>query len=375
MPNEPLKYCATDNEIYDVLMSARQRINENSLHEMALQRGIFFSPHEMRDTLASQISLLPHDHYSVTDLLGQSENPNRAEKVTSIKLDKKFPLDELKDVVREYQEQTTGEKVIPQAYGPENYVVKVQYSELDHGKTRLLQRRNREADIRIITEGDATIIRMPANERARAIVNNLKDKLDAKAKDEIPVTLIEISDLSSDDRTRFFTSLISELEGHKLSNVTNVKVQSGSKPPADEPEADAEEEDDDTVQATDEMLSVVESVAIKGESLLSSPEYQDLKKKGFYITAVTWVGTQKTTPNNRVVFEAGFEEPEEGKGFRYNVLGVHRLVKGDYTSTRRPLTADHKQEIFPIIEHTARKVLEELRKKAASSIDAQEAGK
>ena len=80
MANEPLRYCATDNEIYDVLMSARQRVNENALHEMAMQRGIFFSPHESRDNLASQISLLPHDYHALTELLGQSENRDRKRK-------------------------------------------------------------------------------------------------------------------------------------------------------------------------------------------------------------------------------------------------------------------------------------------------------
>ena len=201
--------------------------------------------------------------------------------------------------------------MIAQAYGPDKFVVQVNYSELDYGKTRLLQRRNREADIRIVTEGDVTTIRMQSNERAKAIVASLKERLDSKAKAEIPIDLIEISDLSADNRTRFFTLLITELEGHKLFNVTDVKVQSGKKPPSDDSEAD--EEDDATVEATEEMLSVVENVALKGHSLLSSPEYQDLKKKGFYITAITWVATQTSTPNNRVVFEAGFEEPEGRK--------------------------------------------------------------
>ena len=110
------------------------------------------------------------------------------------------------------------------------------------------------------------------------------------------------------------------------------------------------------------MLAVVDDVALHGQSLLASPEYQNLRTKGFYITAITWVSAQTESPYNRVEFDAGFEEPKEGREFRYNVRGLYRRnVKGDLTKTLRPLTDGHKQAIFPILEQTARKVLVDLR--------------
>jgi hypothetical protein len=56
MPNDSLRYCVTDKEIYDVLMSAKQRINETALHEMARSRGIFLSPQDQREALASELA-------------------------------------------------------------------------------------------------------------------------------------------------------------------------------------------------------------------------------------------------------------------------------------------------------------------------------
>lgn len=77
---------------------------------------------------------------------------------------------------------------------------------------------------------------------------------------------------------------------------------------------------------------------------------------------------QESAPFHRFEFEAGFEEQEEGKSFRYNVRGAYyRQEDGEYTKTLRPLKEDHKQQIFPIIERTAHKVLGDLRKKDADA--------
>jgi hypothetical protein len=244
--------------------------------------------------------------------------------------------------------------------------VQVQYSEFDYAKTRLLQRRQREADIRFIVESDKTTIRMPANAKAREIVEQLKAELNSQKKTDIPSKLIEISDLSTDERTLFFTSLISTLPGYTLRDVTNVKVRSGLETTMaeeiDQEEEEEEEEDDEMAEAAEGMLSVVTDVALNGQGLLSSTEYQLLRDKGFYIAAITWISQQTTTPYNKIEFDAGFEEPKEGTGFRYNVRGLYRNKDGKFTKTLRPLKIDHKQEIFPILEGTAHQVLADLRK-------------
>lgn len=113
------------------------------------------------------------------------------------------------------------------------------------------------------------------------------------------------------------------------------------------------------------MLAVVEDVALHGKALLVSAEYQLLREKGFFITSITWKAKQTDSPYNIVEFDAGYEEPEEGRGFRYNVRGLYRNREGEFTKTLQPLSAAHKEEIFPIIERTALRVLSELRRNAA----------
>src|ERR1022692_2939027 len=124
MANETLRLYATDKEIFDVLASSRQRVSETTLLEMARSRGIFYSPWDTREVLAGNVSLLPHDYDSLRQILGKSENPNRAERVTSITLNATISQDVIKSVVKEYTENAPrDEKVTAQAESPDRYRV------------------------------------------------------------------------------------------------------------------------------------------------------------------------------------------------------------------------------------------------------------
>lgn len=204
---------------------------------------------------------------------------------------------------------------------------------------------------------------MPANTKAKEIVHNLKDRLDGKKKTDIPIHLIELSEFDSPHkRTEFFTSLITRLPGFQLENVTSVKVESNIKEP-DQEELQFED-DQETEQARQEMLALVKNVALKGQSLLASAEYQQLKAKGFYITSIIWRSRQTGFPYTIVECEAGFDEPETGKGFKYNVRGALHFQSGEYTKTLRPIPASEKQQFLSFIEQTSHQTLAELREQS-----------
>lgn len=227
MINNTLQYCATDKEIYDALMSAKQKISEKVLLELAKDRGIFFSPKDSREDLISAISLLTHDYHDLNTLLEQREHQGRQEKLTSVTLPEALTVEEIKEVLKEYTtESPPDEKVTHHAKGNDQVVATVKYSDVDYGKTRLIQRTPKEAGIEFHIENNKTVIRMPANDRIKGIFGKLKDKIDAKRKTEIPAIRIEIGEFESPAlRTEFFTTLISDLKGFALKNVTSVKVE------------------------------------------------------------------------------------------------------------------------------------------------------
>jgi hypothetical protein len=123
--------------------------------------------------------------------------------------------------------------------------------------------------------------------------------------------------------------------------------------------------------AKEEALALVKNVALKGETLLASEEYQSLTKKGFFITSIIWRSVLHKAPQPMVEFEAAFEEPMQGKGFKYFVRGAYRLVELEYTKTIRPVTAGDKETYLGIIEETAAKVIRELRAQAQAGVEPQ----
>lgn len=369
MINNTLQYCATDKEIHDALMSAKQKISEKVLLELAKDRGIFFSPKDTREDLISAISLLPHDYHDLNTLLEQREHQGRQEKLTSVTLPEALTVEEIKEVLKEYTtESPPDEKVTHHAKGNDQVIATVKYSDVDYGKTRLIQRTPKEAGIEFHIENNKTVIRMPANDRIKGVFGKLKDKLDAKRKTEIPAIRIEIGEFESPAlRTEFFTSLISDLKGFSLKNVTSVKVERLRQEPE---EGELQLEDDqESEEAKQEALALVKKVALKGETLLASEEYQSFAKKGFFITSIIWRSILAKHPYPMIEFEAAFEEPMAGKGFKYFVRGAYNVVDKQYTKTIRPVDTEDKEKYLSIIEDTAANTIKELRKKAQSEAE------
>lgn len=363
-----LRYCATDKEIYDALMSAKKQITETVLLELAKDRGIFYSPKDSRKTLASNLSLLLNDYYDLNAILGKREHPGRTEKLTSVILNAPLSIEDIKDVCTEYKEQAPDdESILTNQHGTNKYILKSKYSEIDYSKTSLIQRRQKEAEIEFIIAGDKTIIRSPANDKANDIVANLRNRLDNKKETAIPAGLIELTDFDNLTRTQFFTSLITMMQNFQLVNVTSVNVESSIKE-YDEAELELEE-DKESEEAEQKMLALVKNVALRGKSLLASDEYRQLKEKGFYITNIIWQSNLTIEPYNIVEFEAGFEETENLTGFKYNVRGARNFTRGQYTKTIRRVSPEEKQEFLSLIEHTSHSILADIQKKSGGDIE------
>lgn len=367
MAKNMLLYCATDKEIYDVLMSAKQRISSAIVLELAKDRGIFYSPKDSRESLIHNLSLLTHDYNDLNIILDQREHHGRAEKLTSITLNAELTIEDIKEVAKAYMaESPPDEKAVGHQKGNDQYVVNVRYSEVDYSKTRLVQRTPKEAGIEFHVEGGKTVIRMPSNAKAKEIVENIKGRLDGKKKTEIPVDVIELTEFSTAaERTQFFTLLISSLAGFRLDNVTSVKVEPIKKK-TDENELELED-DQNKEEAKQDALALIKNVALKGESLLASEEYQSLQKKGFFITSIIWRSKQTSIPYPIVEFEAAFEEPESGKGFKYSVRGALNFIEGEYTKTLRPIEQEEKQKFLSLIEKTANDAIVKIRQDAVAS--------
>ncbi|AZF36727.1 hypothetical protein C4J88_1944 [Pseudomonas sp. R4-39-08] len=361
----PLYYCATDKEIFDVLKSAKQRLTEHVLLELAKDKGIFYSANEDRDDLAEKISLLPHDYYDLNVLLSRREQNNRSDKIKSETLNGSLTIEEIKEIAKEFQESPEEDEKVKIVQDGNKITVKIEYSDLNYAKSRLMQRIKKEADIEFEVNSKNTILRFPANSKGESIAKKTNKQDRRKKKEIIPILKIELIDISGHlAKTEFFTRLITSLPGFRLSNVTNIKVESShtknNLPSDDEEEADISDE------ARDEMLGVVKNAALRGESLLSSKQYQDLKNGGFYIASIVWRSDKTSGKRERVEFFAGFEKPETGEGFKFSIKGYYNFSSLEYTKSIRSFKDDEKREYIALIEQTAQIVIHNLKTEQTS---------
>jgi hypothetical protein len=362
MPKRTLLYLATDKEVFDVLMSAKLRFTEAVMLSLPRARGIFFSPTEERESLAEALALLSYDFDGLTNLLQHRESPQRSEKTTTRTLAAKLTPSQIKAVCAAYNEEVKGDDKITLRESDGRVVVNVNYTELDFGKTALLQRRRKDAELEFSLSDNETIIRMPASEKAEAVISNIKDRLEAATSKPIVSTAIELGHLKTPSaRTLFLTELISNLPDYSLQNVTQVRIES-KVAKLDATELEQKSTSKEKKKAEQELMGVVENVALKGQSLLTAPEYQELNKKGFYITSITWTAIHKQAPHEIVEFEATFSEPQEGKGFKYAVRGVrHVLGNGNHAKFPQPVPKHEQAPLLTLLEQTARKLLKKIK--------------
>lgn len=358
---------ATDNDIYDLLLSGKQRMTAAVMRELLRDRGIFCSFDDSREELSDYMSMLPHGLHDIEVIVNKREPAARREKTTSIRFDSIIPVEEIQAAVENYMKDIGPKEAVtkrPKEDG--GYAVKIEYDEFNHGKTKLLQRERHEAKIDFIVEDGKTVVRLPATDKAQRIVAAIKDCVEQRRKGIISEERVELDGLTTPElRSKFFTRLISTLDGFKLRNVMNLKVSSllMSKVQEDEDESfdiDAEAEN----EARMEMFGVVHSMALSGQNLVQSAEYKELSKRGFYITKISWRSEQITNPPDIIQFEAGFEDKQKCSGFRYGVQGGFKAHKGAHRKSMTAVEDPERARYFSLLENTALRVMKDLMREA-----------
>lgn len=162
---------ANDNDIYDLLISGKQRLTASVLRELARDRGIFYSPEDSREELADRLSLLPHDFHDIGGIVQKREPAHRREKATFVRLGTQLSVEEMKEAAAIYAEKVAAnEQVTHRPKGGTGYSVDVTYDEFNHTRTRLLQRERHEASIEFFVENGQTVARLPATDKAKRVL-------------------------------------------------------------------------------------------------------------------------------------------------------------------------------------------------------------
>jgi hypothetical protein len=372
------QYYADDKDIYDLLMDGQRRFDTRALIKLARRRGICLSPESGREWMISYLSKLVWSWPELQHLLELTECPERRERLTSCKFATDAAADDLLqavETVKTAREQIRSEAFAVKSSAADKLIVEVRYSEFDPSRTRLQQRVTRDVLLEFERTPEGYVMRHQASPRATEIAREIVDRLGTTTgtpltPDEITLTGIPAPEL----RTQFFVDLMKEMHGYELRNVTAINIARAESDLTEETNEDESQDPDEVNTATEEaaiMLGVVQRVALEGESLLTSPQFQELRKAGFFLTRAVWRSAPKNVSSApETEFGADFSDPQHCTGFRYDVRGrFERRTRGDegLKRTRLPVPLETRSELLRLLEDSARTALATALKRSAIS--------
>ena len=344
------QYFATDKDIFDLLQATKQKTSKPVIIDLLKDRGLFVSSEEERDALAEYTSLLPHSYAQLDALLNIAEPGHRSEKTTCSSIDISITTETLLQAITSVEDERSHQEIYTKHTQNDRVVLNLDYSELDLGKTRLKQFKDKEAEFQFeINEEGNLEIRRPASARAEEVLNAILEKIQNITNQNLLQKKIELSGITTpESRTKFFTNLINNIKGFELEDVSSVKVDKEIKALESENEP---AEVDNVVPANHEIQSMVRKVLLDGEGLLYSHEYQELNKSGFYISKVIWTSCSEDKDGDKIELEASLGNPAEGTDYKYSIKGVYPSKSdGGFNKNKKSPTEAEKSRYLKLLE-------------------------
>ncbi len=349
-----------DKDIADVL--SNPRFSDRALLKLAQGSGIVCNPEEHKSFLVAYLSRMPFDWRRLQEVAKQLERPEKEERRGATRLDRKVSSEEIEsaiEAVKAYRAAKREEFKVEKV--GDHFVVRGKFIEIDHSRSKALQREEKEYAIEIDPKSDQPSIQFTANAKAREFVADLIKQLkpEPDAEIESPIDLGSIKDPAK--RTEFFLKLRKLMPGFRQIDVQDIKVDRRVEEPGESDTKDDDSEDTDE-QAQEEAKAMVKSAAFQGHSLLSSELYQKMRDMGYYVYRMQWSSIETESSGRLMEFEAGFENPILANSFHYDVKRVVPNEK-DKTAglTQLEVTNRERDRVRRILVDAAYKALEEIR--------------
>ena len=291
---------------------------------------------------------------------------DRDQKVADVRIHGlEFTIKEIASIARQIKESRRhkhAESYDIDDYGENGIRIVVTYLEIEPLKTRALQYSEKKVDIIIEKLPTHLGIRFTNNDKGVLLSQAIRSTLVSSSK--VSVTSQEISLVGIQDaakRTLFFSTLMSGISGHKIKDVSEIKLQKiktedirqdGDK------DAEAKEEKNKT-----EAEAEVKKCLLKGNGIIRTILYQELTTKGFFISSAKWIASpDDDSKYSSIEFLAEFTNGEEGSGFRYKVGATAQDNPSDEKPVR--LSALDRQEINSLLEEAAFKSIAQFEEEA-----------
>ncbi len=361
MPLERTFYYFDDKDIYDVIVSDKKHISFERLVQFLLGKGIVVSRATSREELCDYIATWFRD-YQTLEALSLGDQKKRettkyeSEEITTKNQETGIAAEDVKAAVAQLQEAVSkdGQSLVVE-YDSDGQTANLVWTRnvIDHSKTTLRQRIHRNDRIQISrSETGKVFMRTPTEESCGNLRTQFVKKLQGVNGQELERTEVRIKENATpEDRINFFLDVLNGMPSFSPQTVTNVNLVSNSAE-TDEDGNDIEAED----QAKIDFQGLLQA-KLRGGRLLETPEYANLKERGFSPSEIRWWATapdQKTL----VLFWFGFSNAKEGTGFFCNVVKVRHWSQERQEVLKTPLrpTNNELNKYLSVLEETVRAV-------------------
>ena len=344
-------YYPDDKDIYDFLDS-QTRSNE-PMYGFLRSINIFSSKLANKEHLQKYISLLYLDWESANKLVDSVNIKETENKVSNYKMKLPVELEIVESAVNTVKEDRCerNREVYNIRKIDDEIILDVTYIDVDTSKTRVLQKREKDLQIIMSKIDDDWTFRYSNNQRAKTILEDVKKQIISDIEiEETPEIKIDISHIKSHEiRVEFFKKMMSEIDGLRLLDVSNIKVD---RLPIENNEDQTDEDEDQDL--SDELEKKLKKVVMYGADLFTVREFQELVRDGFFISSAQWKSQKSSGDPEIIEFSAGFNSSSEGKDFDYKVLGVYRLDdSGNPKVKREHIYGNEKNHYLTVLENSA----------------------
>lgn len=304
---------------------ARSSFNDEEMHQMLAQnppfgerklrkyfrssRGLILSKDLSNSEVALACSRLDFSWREFSELASNLESDEVTEKRSSIKIPCAIGSEELEKAFGNLREARKRDENYVRALNPNSIDIKATYIKTDYSRSKAKQREKKTVQIGVSVENNVTEISFDSESRAALIVSQFLKEIRKASKTVVPseCAIIFIGAGKDETQTKFFLSLIRQIDGYKLISVSDVRVNRASVNP--------ETESDDDADTKEEFKGLIKTALLRGDDVTSSKMFQQLMADRYFISGISWYAREVGGDEAKVELEAGFKEDANGIRF------------------------------------------------------------
>ena len=350
-----------DKDVFDVLMSEKRRVSQDSLVRFLRRKGIIVSRTADRKSLCEYVATW-FRYYQDLESLSLCEQRTResarfaTEEILPVPDNKDISSDKVQSAVQSLQSVISGQGqtlVMESTDGEGTMNLIWTRDVIDFSRTPLRQRVRRTDQIQIRRMGYGTVVlRTPVDEGCEPLREAFAKSLENTTNYKLKRSQIRIRENASpEERIHFFLNVMNGMPSFRPKTVTLLNLVSN----------DAESDDEGRDIEAEEQAKVdfqgLLQAKLKGGKLLETPEYADLKDRGFSPSEVRW-WAEKNDGKALVLFWFGFSNAKEGTGFFCNVVSIRHwsAETGEIVKTGVKPNGVERNQCLSELEDSVRRV-------------------